>query len=112
MAGTSAVADTLRLLSTNLLVAQEGSPSTYGVALRPVDPVVQAICAKISCARLHGARRPEQLHITLGALQTSAAEAVLEALQNCEIWQLAIAKCAANEVKLRTSRFNEIVHLV
>ena len=88
-----------------------GSPSKYGVALPPVDPVVLAICAEISCAGLHGARRPEQLHITLGTLQASAAEAVLEALQNCESWHLAIAKCAANEMNLRTSRFSEIVHL-
>ena len=83
----------------------------YGVALPPAEPAVRAICEVLAHAELCGARGPGRLHITLGTLHRSAAEALLEALRNCEAWQLAIAKCAANERQLCTSRFNEFVRL-
>jgi len=73
----------------------------------PADhPGLKAMCAAAAAAGLKNARKPEELHITIG--DEANAAGVREALWACEHWELSIAKSSGGEKEIRVQQFVDV----
>ena len=71
------------------------------------------ICEAARASGLQRARRPQDLHLSIGAEAADLAGALCEELARCERWELVIAKCAGvlPGRRMAVSKFREVAPL-